>query len=76
MAEPLTSETDLGAIRAAFGCGAALAGTPADYDFNHRWFVFFGLAWSALLLAVLHGPRWLRRPAVPASPPPAERRAR
>lgn len=41
---------------------AALAGTPVDYGFNHRWFVFFGLAWSALLLAVLHGPRWLRRP--------------
>lgn len=29
---------------------------------NHRWFLFFGLAWSALLLAVLHGPSWLRRP--------------
>lgn len=41
---------------------AVLAGTPVDYSFNHRWFVFFGLAWSALLLAVLHGPRWLRRP--------------
>lgn len=41
---------------------AALAGAPVDPGLNHRWFVFFGLAWSTLLLAVLHGPAWLRAP--------------
>lgn len=35
---------------------------PFRPDVNHRWFVFFGLAWSAVLLAILHGPRWLRAP--------------
>jgi len=34
----------------------------AGNDVNHRWFLFFGVAWSALLLAVLHGPARLRRP--------------
>jgi len=29
---------------------------------NHQWFVFFALAWSALLLAVVHGGRSLRLP--------------
>lgn len=28
---------------------------------NHRWFLFFGLTWSTLLLAVLTGPDLLRR---------------
>lgn len=37
-------------------------GSELDPALNHRWFLFFGLAWSALLLAVLHGPAWLRRP--------------
>lgn len=51
---------------------AAVASIPALYsnlassDFapgvNHRWFLFFGLVWAGLLLAVLHGPAWLRRP--------------
>ena len=41
---------------------AWLAGTAIDTRLNHRWFLFFGLAWSGLLLAVLHGPRWLRAP--------------
>jgi len=41
---------------------AAVHGTAMDPALNHTWFLFFGLAWSALLLAVLHGPGWLRRP--------------
>lgn len=41
---------------------AAIAGGPFQADLNHRWFAFFALAWSALLLAVVHGPSWLRRP--------------
>ena len=36
--------------------------TPADIARTHRWFLFFGVAWSTLLLAVLHGPRWLQAP--------------
>lgn len=39
-----------------------LVDSAAGNDVNHRWFLFFGVAWSALLLAVVHGPEWLRRP--------------
>ncbi|TAK39179.1 MAG: acyltransferase [Lysobacteraceae bacterium] len=41
---------------------AALSGTPVDHKLTHTWFVFFGVTWATLLLAVLHGPRWLRAP--------------
>jgi peptidoglycan/LPS O-acetylase OafA/YrhL len=41
---------------------AALSGAALDSRLNHQWFVFFGLAWATLLLAVLRGPGWLRRP--------------
>jgi peptidoglycan/LPS O-acetylase OafA/YrhL len=41
---------------------AALGLLPFTPDLNHRWFAFFGVAWSALLLAVVHGPAWLRGP--------------
>ena len=41
---------------------AMLSGSPVDNRLNHHWFLFFGAAWSTLLLAVLHGPRWLRAP--------------
>jgi peptidoglycan/LPS O-acetylase OafA/YrhL len=41
---------------------AALGLLPFTPDLNHRWFAFFAVAWSALLLAVVHGPAWLRRP--------------
>ena len=41
---------------------AALAGTAVDARRTHTWFVFFGVTWAALLLSVLHGPRWLRAP--------------
>src|SRR5690606_32833642 len=40
---------------------AWLSGTAVRPDLGHEWFVFFGLLWSALVLAVLHGPAWLRR---------------
>ena len=40
---------------------AWLTGTVPRPDLGHRWFLFFGLLWSVLLLAVLHGPNWLRR---------------
>lgn len=39
---------------------AALTGDPLDRRVNHHWFLFFGIAWSLVLLAVLHGPSWLR----------------
>lgn len=39
---------------------AAMTGTAVDLRLNHAWFLFFGIAWSTLLLAVLHGPAWLR----------------
>lgn len=41
---------------------AVLGGGAFQADLNHRWFAFFALAWSAVLLAVVHGPAWLRRP--------------
>lgn len=31
-------------------------------EVNHRWFLFFGVAWAVLLMSVLHGPTWLRAP--------------
>ena len=46
---------------------AMLNGTPLDTKVTHNWFLFFGITWSVLLLAVLHGPAWLRR--VFESPP-------
>jgi peptidoglycan/LPS O-acetylase OafA/YrhL len=41
---------------------ARLTATPVRPELGHQWFLFFGVLWSVLLLAVLHGPRWLRRP--------------
>ena len=37
-------------------------GGPEDPRMNHHRLLYFGFAWSALLLAVLHGPAWLRAP--------------
>jgi len=34
---------------------ALVAGQAFQPDLNHGWFPFFGLVWSALLLAVVHG---------------------
>lgn len=41
---------------------AWLTGSTVRPELGHRWFLFFGLLWALLLLAVLHGPGWLRRP--------------
>lgn len=41
---------------------AVISGSTFQADLNHRWFAFFAVVWSALLLAVVHGPAWLRRP--------------
>lgn len=41
---------------------AALGAEPFRPDLNHRWFAFFAISWSVLLLAVVHGPAWLRAP--------------
>ena len=41
---------------------AFASGTGKDPALNHDWFLFFGLAWALLLLAVVHGPAWLRAP--------------
>jgi peptidoglycan/LPS O-acetylase OafA/YrhL len=37
-------------------------GTIEDPRLNHHRLLYFGFAWSALLLAVLHGPWWLQKP--------------
>lgn len=41
---------------------ARFTGAPFNAALNHQWFLFFGLMWSCLLLAVLHGPDGLRAP--------------
>lgn len=41
---------------------ALLTGTGFQAALNHSWFLAHGLAWGALLLALLHGPAWLRAP--------------
>lgn len=41
---------------------SGLTGQPVDRRFSHHWFLYFALAWSTLLMAVLHGPSWLRAP--------------
>lgn len=35
---------------------------PFEATVTRTWYLFFGLLWAVLLLAVLHGPAWLRRP--------------
>jgi len=54
------------------GLGACLAMAPVvwawlwsrpfDSAVSHRWFLAYGVAWSLLLLGILHGPAWLCRP--------------
>ena len=72
-ARPASNASTLGWAMAAVIAVAALiltvpavwslvAGTPPDGALNHRWFLFFGVAWSTLLLAMLHGPRLLQAP--------------
>ena len=41
---------------------AWVTGSPLDAGASQRAFVFWGLVWSMLLLALLHGPCWLRVP--------------
>lgn len=41
---------------------AVAMGRAFDPSVSHTWFVWFGVAWSLLLLGVLHGPHWLRAP--------------
>lgn len=41
---------------------AWLTGRPFEAAVTRTWYLFFGLLWSVLLLSVLHGPDWLRRP--------------
>ena len=41
---------------------AFATGRAFDPSVSHTWFVWFGVAWSLLLLGVLHGPHWLRAP--------------
>lgn len=40
---------------------ARLSGTAPRPDLGHQWFLFFGVLWATLLLAVLRGPAWLLR---------------
>ncbi len=40
---------------------ARLSGTELRPELGHEWFLFFGVLWALLLLAVLRGPGWLRR---------------
>lgn len=41
---------------------AGVTGKAFVAGVSSAWFLWFGLAWSSLLLAILHGPDWLRRP--------------
>ena len=41
---------------------AAWQGVAFVAAVSSTWFIWFGLLWSLLLLAVLHGPDWLRTP--------------
>lgn len=41
---------------------AGLSSSVFAQALNHTWFIWFGVLWSVLLLAVLHGPDWLRVP--------------
>lgn len=41
---------------------AWLTRTGFDPMLSQRWFVWYGAAWAAGLLAILHGPAWLRAP--------------
>ncbi|KPN19571.1 hypothetical protein AO715_06160 [Xanthomonas sp. Mitacek01] len=34
---------------------------PFEATITRTWYLFFGLLWSALLLALLHGPAWLKQ---------------
>lgn len=47
---------------------AWLTDTVPRPELGHQWFLFFGILWSVLLLAVLHGPGWLRRPFAHPAP--------
>ncbi len=38
---------------------SAAWGTPPNAKLNHTWLPFFGVCWSALLLAAVRGPAWL-----------------
>ena len=41
---------------------AAIRGAPFVAGASSTWFIWYGLVWSLLLLALLHGPDWLRSP--------------
>lgn len=41
---------------------SALTGTDVDRRLSHHWFLYFGVIWSTLLLAVRWGPAWLKAP--------------
>jgi peptidoglycan/LPS O-acetylase OafA/YrhL len=57
----LVAALSLAAVALMVPAGWAVAtAAPFDPQRTHRWFLAAGLAWSALLLAVLHGPAWLR----------------
>lgn len=38
-----------------------LLGRPFEATVTRTWYLFFGVLWSVLLLALLHGPAWLHR---------------
>ena len=41
---------------------AWLLSRPYDRYVSHYWFIYYGVLWSVVLLALLHGPDWLKRP--------------
>lgn len=41
---------------------AGIHGTAFVAGVSSTWFIWYGLVWSVLLLAILHGPDWLCRP--------------
>lgn len=41
---------------------AWLLALPYDRYVSHYWFIYYGVLWSVVLLALVHGPEWLKRP--------------
>ncbi len=58
----LAAASAVGCVLMVPAVWAGLADTDFDPALNHGWFLAHGLAWGGLLLALLRGPAWLRKP--------------
>ena len=62
--------TWLWAVFGVLGLAAWIAAIPSIYAWllqqpydryvSHYWFIYYGVLWSAVLLALLHGPEWFK----------------